>query len=711
MGKTKVLFIEDDLAHSEAIKRVLSSDGKYIFNAVDSVKGYYDFIAGETPDIVIADINVRDGKSTKILVSPPDQLSYPILILTSYGDEKTAVDAMKAGALDYMVKSPEIFADMPHMIERAMREWEYVIERKQAQIELKLNTLRMEAQLKLNQMNHSSVEEIADFALEEGVKLTGSKYGYLAFLNDDETKLNIYNWSNNAVKECSIKEWEREYLVKDTGLWGESIRQRKPVITNNMSNSNDYKKGLPEGHLKLFNHLSIPIFSGDKIVALAGVSNKTGNYDNSDTTALTLLFESMWHLIQRKKAEEALAKEQSLLTGLITASPDYIYFKDVQGKFLLINEILARKFGLNNSYEAIGKSDFDFFRKSFAEQTLLDEQKIMSTGKAMINKEEKNDWPVDETAWVSTTKIPLRDNTEKIIGIMGISRDITERKKTEEELHKYRTELESLVKSRTEQLDETNLRLQDELNKQKEYELILKSTLEKERELNELKTRFISTTSHEFRTPLTTVLTSTDLMQRYGGNWPDEKRNIHINRIREAVRYLTKLLDDILTISRADSGKLLCEPHAIDLDSFCREILSDVKVHEKSNHVTEYNYSLEPGNYLLDKKLIKFMLSNLLSNAYKYSPEGGTIVLNVSGSESRIIFSVKDSGIGISDTEHPHIFEPFYRSGNVSGIPGTGLGLSIVKKAVEIHGGVIEFTSVAGKGTTFKIELPKTDVD
>ncbi len=155
-------------------------------------------------------------------------------------------------------------------------------------------------------MTGASLSEITDFAREEAVRLTESSLGYLAFMNADETALIMHSWSENAMKECGMKNKRFIYPIKTTGLWGEAVRQRRPIITNDYSLPSPMKKGYPEGHVELTRHMNVPIFDGDHIVAVAGVSNKADDYDESDLRQLTLLMQGMWSLLQRKQIEDAL---------------------------------------------------------------------------------------------------------------------------------------------------------------------------------------------------------------------------------------------------------------------------------------------------------------------------------------------------------------------------------------------------------------------
>lgn len=181
-----------------------------------------------------------------------------------------------------------------------------VTERKKAEAARRLNKERLEALVKLNRMAGASLKEITDFAREEAVRLTGSKLGYLAFMDAYETALVMHSWSKSAMEECAIEDKRFIYPIKTTGLWGEAIRQRKAIITNDYETPSPLKKGYPKDHVHLSRHMSVPVFDGERIVAVAGVGNADRDYDESDLRQVTLLTQGMWQLIQRKQLEDAL---------------------------------------------------------------------------------------------------------------------------------------------------------------------------------------------------------------------------------------------------------------------------------------------------------------------------------------------------------------------------------------------------------------------
>lgn len=234
----------------------------------------------------------------------------------------------------------------------------------------------------------------------------------------------------------------------------------------------------------------------------------------------------------------------------------------------------------------------------------------------------------------------------------------------------------------------------------------IKTAFEREKELNDLKSQFISSTSHEFRTPLATLFSSVELIQHYDKTSSENKKLYHISRIKGIVKYMTRMLDDILTINRAEANRLEFKPTNINLRDFCNEIMEDIVVLATSQHYINHVIEGDFNNVYMDAKLLRHILTNLLSNAIKYSPSGGQIVFKTRVEEDEVTFTVRDEGIGIPKHDLKNLFQHFFRASNVGAISGAGLGLAIVKKAVTVHGGTLKYESKVGQGTTFIVNLP-----
>lgn len=235
----------------------------------------------------------------------------------------------------------------------------------------------------------------------------------------------------------------------------------------------------------------------------------------------------------------------------------------------------------------------------------------------------------------------------------------------------------------------------------------LQRTLAQEKELSELKLRFFSMVSHEFRTPLSVILGSAQLLAENSQQWTEDKRIKNLHRIQSSAKLMTQLLSDILTLTRAEAGKLECQPEVVDIESFCLNLVEDIKFGSAAPPAINFTSKGSRTHAKLDEKLARSILSNLLSNASKYSPHGGDIHLILSCEPEAVIFQVKDEGIGISLEDQEELYEPFHRGNNVGNIAGTGLGLAVVKTCVALHGGQIFVESHVGVGTTFTVKIPQ----
>jgi signal transduction histidine kinase len=245
-----------------------------------------------------------------------------------------------------------------------------------------------------------------------------------------------------------------------------------------------------------------------------------------------------------------------------------------------------------------------------------------------------------------------------------------------------------------------------DITARKKVEAELRQALEIEKELNELKTNFISMVSHEFRTPLSVIMSSSELLTHYLDRMNEEKRANHLVRIKQQVIRLTNLVDDVLTISRAETTGLSFEPRVIDLRLLSESIVEEVLSGFDPGYTVEFAPPDSCDQCFIDVNLFRHIFQNLVSNALKYSHPQGTITINMDCNDEAVILTVRDYGIGIPEEHQKNLFQTFHRASNVGNIQGTGLGLSIVKRSVDKHGGTIDFESVENEGTTFTVILP-----
>jgi len=237
-------------------------------------------------------------------------------------------------------------------------------------------------------------------------------------------------------------------------------------------------------------------------------------------------------------------------------------------------------------------------------------------------------------------------------------------------------------------------------------ELTQRQTLQRQTELNDMKSRFISVASHEFRTPLAFILSSAELLKHYGDRLPEPEKADVIATIETGVRRMTQMLDRVLLLGKVEAQMLEFQPAQVNLQVLCQDLVEDARIqHSEAGCELALEFEAWPATGLFDEKLLRHIFGNLLSNAIKYSQQGGKILFRVSSSEGRVAFEVSDQGIGIPAEELPHLFEWFHRASNVGEIQGTGLGLAIVKNSVDLHGGRIEVASVVGQGTRFTVTI------
>jgi signal transduction histidine kinase len=236
----------------------------------------------------------------------------------------------------------------------------------------------------------------------------------------------------------------------------------------------------------------------------------------------------------------------------------------------------------------------------------------------------------------------------------------------------------------------------------------IRHELQEEKEMSELKSRFVSMVSHELRTPLTIIRTSTELLEKYSTSISAEKRQLYFQRVHTAVSQMTQMLEDVLTFGKTEAGQLKFHPVELNLDTFCREIVEEIRSGIGIHHTIVFSSQSECTAVPIDPALMRAVLTNLLSNAVKYSPQNSPVDFSLSCDAEWAKIQVRDRGIGIPIRDQPRLFELFHRASNTSTIRGTGIGLSIVKQCVARHGGQIAFTSQEGKGTTFTVHIPLT---
>lgn len=290
--------------------------------------------------------------------------------------------------------------------------------------------------------------------------------------------------------------------------------------------------------------------------------------------------------------------------------------------------------------------------------------------------------------------------------VMALVIDISERLEQERKIISLNAALEERIQDRTKELNKTVEELQSEIDKRKVAEKKIKSALKKEKELNELKTKFLSMVSHEFKTPLSGILTSTILLGKYKLAEQQAKRDKHLRTITDKVHYLNNILNDFLSIERLDSGKEIYKPTTFKLSKVINEVVYNSNMLLKDGQRIDFPPEVDEYTLTQDEKIMELCLSNLIHNAIKYSPENTTIDIVVESSEEILTIKVSDQGMGIPKEAQPHIFSRYFRAENAINNQGTGIGLNIVKGHLKNLGGTIQFESEEHKGSTFTVTIP-----
>ncbi|MBE9128124.1 PAS domain S-box protein [Coleofasciculus sp. LEGE 07092] len=375
-------------------------------------------------------------------------------------------------------------------------------------------------------------------------------------------------------------------------------------------------------------------------------------------------------ITERKRALEALCHSEARYRAIIEDQTELICRFKPNGTLTFVNDAYCRYFNKQRS-ELIGHG-FMLVIPEEDQEIVSQSISFLSVEQPIVTYEHRIILPDGEIRWQQWTDRAMFNEVDHIIELQAVGRDITPLKQAEAEIRK---------------------------------------ALERERELSELRSSFVSLVSHEFRTPLTTILSSSELLERYNHRFSEEKKQTHHQRIQIAVTRMTQLLDDVLTIGKAEAGKLQFNPAPMDLVAFCQEIIESMQIGASQEHRFNFTICGDCTDAQMDEHLLRHVLTNLLSNAVKYSPQGGEVKFDLMCDRESMVFRIQDSGIGIPPEDLDHLFNSFQRARNVGSIQGTGLGLAIVKKCVDLHGGQITVESEMAVGTTFTVTLPLHQAD
>ncbi|WP_051040891.1 sensor histidine kinase [Rhizobium leguminosarum] len=377
----------------------------------------------------------------------------------------------------------------------------------------------------------------------------------------------------------------------------------------------------------------------------------------------------------RNKPTEELISLQALIDQL----PDYLWVKDTFSRFVVANLALALDCGRQRSSDLIGLTDFDLHEAHKAAHFKLKEEEILRTGTPMLDEEEAIVDACGQEKWLSSSKIPLRNGSGDIAGLIGVARDITARKKAEE------------LRQKAKDLEENSQQLE--------------KALDQERRASALQRQFVSMASHEFRTPLAIIDGAAQRLVRRSGELSSDFVAEKCQHIRRAVNRMVELMESILSVGRLESGTIGIKFEELplrDLVSLCCKRQQELA----ENHRISTEFGELPKMIVGDRSALEQVITNLLSNAVKYSPTSPQIDIRCWQEGNCVHVAVQDYGIGIDQDDLPKMFERYFRARTSTGIAGTGIGLTLVKQIVELHGGRISVVSHRGEGSRFTVSLP-----
>lgn len=469
----------------------------------------------------------------------------------------------------------------------------------------------------------------------------------------------------------------------------------------------------------------IPGWKSTLVAGLAGMITLSGlviYFKGGDTDIVRAILSQVYSLLMilfvviivffLKKLQQRIDYEKTHMSSLFENATEGILLTDKTGRIILVNPAAEKMFGythLELQGEKVEKlipmrmhERHVQLRDGFYQQP---SNRSMGHGRDLFAmRKDGTEFPVE----VSLSHYKQRNESY----VIGFIVDITSRKEIEKNLIRQKAELEKIsndIRKLNAELEgkveERTLILKEALQRLEESQQELSEALDKEKQLNEIKSRFVSMASHEFRTPLSTILSSATLVSKYPTTEEFDKREKHIRRIRDSVTHMNELLEDFLSLGKLEEGKVSITVSTFAVRDFAEDVVDEMKAHLKQGQEILLDVNGDK-QFSTDKRMLKNILLNMLSNAIKFSPEGKQVSLSIANAENRLSLIVKDEGLGIPDEDQPHLFSTFFRAKNVSNIQGTGLGLPIVKRYVNLLQGSITLKSKLGEGTAITVELP-----
>ena len=532
-----------------------------------------------------------------------------------------------------------------------------ITERKRAEEALQHDEARFRSLATILQHPAPSVQAFLDFALDEAIKLTGSKIGYIYFYHADRKQFVLNTWSKDVMKECTIVNPQTCYELDKTGFWGEAVRQRKPIILNDFQAAHPLKKGYPEGHARLDKYMTIPVFSGGEIVAVVAVANKAGDYDQTDVMQLRLLMDAVWRVLERKRAEEALRGSEAELRAVLESTGDGILAVDRDGnRVIKANRRYAEMWQIPQSIIDAGDNNA---LRNFVLDQLSDPDAFLKRAHELYN----TDTVAVDTLVFKDGRVFERHGfpmmlAGTVLGRVWSFRDITERKRQERELSEKSVELE----------------------------------------------RFTYTVSHDLKSPLVTVKTFLGYLEQDLLTPDTERIKQDVGYMRTAADKMGQLLDELLTLARI--GRKMNPPVRVTFQELAQEAVKLV-----AGHISTSGTEVQVADAAVvlegDRPRLVEIWQNLVENACKFMGDQPKprVEIGVEQRGTETVFFVRDNGAGIEPRYREKVFSLFEKLNPK--MEGTGMGLALVKRIVELYKGRIWVESDGpGRGANFLFTLP-----
>ncbi len=640
---------------------------------VSEVRNYddfYDQISDRIIDLVITDYQLNWTSGLEILkMVKQHQPDCSVIMFTASGSEEIAVSAMKNGLQDYILKSP---ANLERL--RASIRQSFI----QSQQRKALEAAQNRYEELFQGIPIGLYQTSPDGRFMEVNQAMVNMLGY-----PDAKTLMAIETKDLYVHKDHYSQWKRRTneLGEVKGLEVEMWRYDRSVIWVEINGKPVYKDDVFQ-----YNEGSLQDIT-DRVNAvreLQSTASHAAQLAKRNAELYAQLQKHSKHLedmiedrtrelkreVQiRKKSEEDLLISQSSYKAVVDRVREAICKLDEDGIIRFINPAWEQITGYDIS-SSLGKDFISFFDENTVSDIKLHLKEFFTSQSSHIQMLVPFTTRDEQTRWIEIYFDADKNLSEEVIGLFVMIFDVTDRKLANDEISR---------------------------------------AYDKEKELSELRAQFVSMTSHEFRTPLASIMTSSELLQHYGHNWSKEKNEVHHSRIQSAVKHIISMMDDVLIIGKSDAGKLISEKKSEQAIKVTQSILDEIELNSKGSHNIVFESPKRDTTVWLDRKLFRQILTNLVTNALKYSSKGSTVRVNLNLKDDQLFLLVEDQGIGIPKSDLDQMFQAFFRARNVGETPGTGLGLPIVKRSVDAHGGTITIDSTENVGTTVTVILDVTN--